>query len=407
MVEQALPGPGLRPALPLLVAGFVIMFFVVGGGIDTVSVFLNALATAEGWSRRSLSAGISVGVLCAGLSTPVVGILVDRWGVRVPMTLGTALLALGFGALVAMSEPWHFAAANVFLGAGFASCAMLPITIAVTVRVPDRTALALGIVGVGASAGALVLAPAIQSVVDALGWRFAYLMMGSAVVLTPVPFLLFSLPRGRLQREGSATDAAGRRRLDLRRELRRPGLAPLTGILILPGLATFGIQVHLVPYLSDLGHATTFAAGALGASVGISALGKLGGGLIGDRIGALPALRLALLLEVAAVAFLALAASPLLVALFVAAHGIAVGAQIAVVPVIALSVLGRERFATLFGMLQLAATLTIGLAPIVPGVIVDATGRYAGAVLFWGGAMLLALWVAVRMRIPASGRAGV
>jgi MFS family permease len=235
-------------------------------------------------------------------------------------------------------------------------------------------------------------------VVDAAGWRSAYLMMGCAIVVTPLPFLVFALPRGRLQPRDSA--AAKRPRPDLRQELRRPGMLPLAGVLVLPGLASFGMQVHPVPYLSDLGHATTLAAAALGAMVGISALGKLGGGLVGDRLGPLPTLRLALALEVVAVVLLALAASPLLVALFVAAHGIAFGAQIAVVPVIALAILGHERFATLFGMLQLGATLTIGLAPIVPGIIVDATGSYAGAVLFWGGVMLLALWISARARIP-------
>ena len=400
MPRHARPGPGLRPALPLLVAGFVVMFVVVGGGIDTVSVFLNALSTSEGWSRRSLSVGISVGAVCAGLFTPVVGILVDRYGVRVPMTLGCALLAAGYGVLVQMSEAWHFLAANLLLGPGFAACAMLPITVAVTVRVPERTALALGIVAVGSSAGALVLAPLVQGVVESLGWRAAYAMIGVAVALTPLPFLLFALPRGPLRRPGAGdSGATPRPPLQLGRELRRPGVAVLAAVLILPGLVGFGVNVHLVPYLADLGHATTFAAAALGATIGISALGKLTGGWIGDWIGPLRTLRLALLIEAGALALLPLAASTPIVALFVAANGIAVGAQIAVVPVIALAILGSERFATLFGVLQLASTLAIGLAPIVPGVIFDSTGSYAGAVLFWVAGILAAAGFAFRLRV--------
>src|SRR3990172_7851221 len=68
----------LRPTLPLLAASFAILFVVVGGGIDTVSVFLNALAESEGWSRRTLSLGISVGVIGAALATPLVGLLIHR-----------------------------------------------------------------------------------------------------------------------------------------------------------------------------------------------------------------------------------------------------------------------------------------------------------------------------------------
>jgi MFS family permease len=396
MDRPAAEPPSLRPALPLLAAGFVILFVVVGGGIDTVSVFLNALAENEGWSRRGLSLGISVGVLGAALATPIVGILVDRHGVRIPMALGLALLAPGFAILMAMREPWHFVAANVLLGPGFAAAAMLPITVAVTMRVPERTALALGIVGVGSSTGALVLAPLLQGLIDTVGWRASYATLASLVLATPVPFLLFVLPRGRLQRSPSATDPPPPR---LRDELRRPGILPLFGILVLPGLAGFGLQVHLVPLLSDAGHSTAFAASALGAMVGVSALGKLAGGWLGDHAGPVATLRLALGIRTLAVASLVLAGSPLVVGGFVLALGLAVGAEVAVVPVLALAILGSERFATLFGMLQLVSMLAVGLAPIVPGAIFDATQSYAGALVFWVAALAVALVVALRMRL--------
>ena len=57
------PRSGIRAAIPLIVAGFLIEFVVIGGGVDTVSVFLNALATTNGWPRGMLSAGIGVGVV--------------------------------------------------------------------------------------------------------------------------------------------------------------------------------------------------------------------------------------------------------------------------------------------------------------------------------------------------------
>jgi predicted MFS family arabinose efflux permease len=288
---------------------------------------------------------------------------------------------------------------------------MLPITVAVAVRVPEGKALALGIVGTGSSMGALVLAPVVQALVDAFGWRGAYLVLGAAVVLVPLPCLLFALPRGRLRApaaagaRSTADSAPGARPARLADDLRRPGVAALAGLLVLPGLEGFGVNVHLVPLLADLGHAPGLAAGALGAAIGVSALGKLGGGLLGDRLGALATVRLALALKLLAVAVLPLAAAPAVVGVFVVAHGLATGAQIAVLPVIALAILGNERFATLFGLLQLAATAAVGLAPLVPGLVVDATGSYAGAIGFWAAALLLALGVALRMRDPHPARA--
>jgi predicted MFS family arabinose efflux permease len=396
-----IPAAGLRCSLPLVVAGFVISFVLIGGGIDTVGVFLNALAQATDWSRSQLSLAVSVGATMAALSTPLVGMVVDRCGVRVPMTGGVVLLAIGFLILSTMRQPWHFVAANVFLGPGFAACALLPITIAVAVRIPDRTALALGIVGAGSSAGALVLAPLAQAVVDTVGWRGAYVAMGTAMVVTPLPFLLFALPRGRL-RASALPDPPTPARAALLRELRQPGIAALAAVMILPGLASFSVSVHLVPYLAGIGHTGTMAAAALGATVGISAIGKIGGGLVGDRCGALPTLRLALILDVVALALLLRAAAAAALGAFVVLYGLALGTQIAVIPAIAVTVLDAKRFGTLFGILQLAAMLASAVGPLLSGILFDATGHYGLAILLWMTAMTAAVMVAWSMSAGAS-----
>jgi MFS family permease len=387
---------GLRSALPLVIAGFVISFVLVGGGIDTVSVFLNAIAATMHWSRSALSLAVSIGAVSAALSTPLVGVAVDRYGVRVPMLIGAGLLAVGFGVLVVMTAAWQFAAANVFLGAGFAACALLPITVAVTVCVPQRTALALGIVAAGSSAGALVLAPAFQAVIEAIGWRGGYVVMGCAVVLTPLLLAASALPRGRLTHHSAASAAAAPRHGVLH-DLRRPGVGPLTAIMILPGVASFSLSVHLVPYLTGLGLAGTTAAAALGATIGISAIGKIAGGFVADRVGPLPTVRLALLLWVVALALLQRADVWLALEGFVVLYGLALGAQIALIPAIAIGVLGSERFATLFGVLQLAAMLASAVGPVASGLIFDTTGRYTGAILLWLAAMAAATVIAWSM----------
>lgn len=390
---------GLRAALPLIAVCFAIQFVVLGGGVDTVSVFLHELARANGWPRGTLSAGIGVGVVCAGIATPAVGVLIDRFGVRVPIGLGAVLLAAGFVVLGAMTEAWHFIAANALLGPGFAGTAMLPITIAVTVRVPDRTAFALGLVSVGASAGALVLAPGLQALIDVYGWRATYAVLGTAVVAAPLAALA-ALPKGRLQRAAAGESAARPPPLDLRSELRRAGVRPLAVLLVVPGLVNFGFQVHVVPYLSGVGHDATVAATALGVVVGVSAVGKVAGGMLGDRIGPLQALRLALLVQAGALVLLPLASALPVLGVFLVLHGVAVGTEVAVTPVLALRIFGQARFATLYGLMQLVATVAIGLAPVIPGLLFDATGSYAGAVVFWVATMVIGVVVAFTMRPP-------
>ena len=396
-MDGAGPGEGtLRSAGPLVAAGFVISFVVIGGGIDTVGIFINAIAQATDWARSGLSAGVAVGAVVAALATPAVGVAVDRHGVRVPMLAGVVLLAAGFGVLVSMQAPWHFIAANVFLGAGFAACALLPLTVAITVLVRDRTALALGIAGTGSSVGALVLAPSIQAIVEAVGWRGGYMVMGACVVLTPLPFLALVLPGGRLERRDAPERPTPA--LPSAAELVGPGLRGLVALMVLPGLVTFAMSVHLVPYLASNGFTGATAALALGATIGVSAIGKIAGGWLADRFGSLRMMRVALLLGTAALALLPAAATGAFLVGFVALYGTALGAYVAVTPALAHEILGEHRFGTLFGVLQLIAMLAAAVGPVAAGALFDATGGYAEAMGLWVGAMFCALLVALGMR---------
>jgi MFS family permease len=389
----------------LVIAGFVVSFVMIGGGINTVGVLLNAIAADTHWARSSLSLAVSVGAVVAALATPAVGVAVDRVGVRIPMLVGSTLLALGFALCVAMQAPWQFVAANLFLGAGFAAGALFPITIAITLRAQERTALAIGVAAAGSSLGSFALMPALQELIEAVGWRASYVVMGLAVVATPLPFVAFVLPRGRLAPSEAAAGtgppaAAGRGPSApiTREELRRPGVRPLAALLVLPGLVTFAVSVHLVPYLTGQGLSARLAALTLGSAVGFSVIGKIAGGFVADRIGALPTLRVALALGVAALACLPAAKAPAVLVAFVLCYGAYLGTSVSVTPVLARAVLGEARFGSQYGALQLGAMLAAAAGPVAAGALYDASGAYGQALALWICAMAAALAVALWMR---------
>src|SRR5579884_1427183 len=71
-------------------------------------VLLTPIATAEGWSRGALSGAYALGILLAGVLGVPIGRLVDRYGGRVLMSVGSAL---GAGVLVTLSTVhavWQF-----------------------------------------------------------------------------------------------------------------------------------------------------------------------------------------------------------------------------------------------------------------------------------------------------------
>jgi MFS family permease len=77
------------------------------------TVLINPLESELGWGRAAISAAVSIGLLLYGLSGPVAGWLMDRFGPR-PLTLfGLSLIGLSTSLGAAMTELWQL---NLFWG---------------------------------------------------------------------------------------------------------------------------------------------------------------------------------------------------------------------------------------------------------------------------------------------------
>ena len=83
-------------ALPALVLGLCFLFNFVARAIgDTFMVFLLPLESEFGWTRSQTSGVYSTLMVVSGLSSPLAGALIARWGPR----------RCGFDALQGDDEP--------------------------------------------------------------------------------------------------------------------------------------------------------------------------------------------------------------------------------------------------------------------------------------------------------------
>ena len=249
--------------------------------------------------------------------------------------------------------------------------------------VSERRGLALGFVYVGSNAGGSVVPLALGALASRGSWRSAVAWIGAAAVLFILPFALFAVrepPRRPAEAIGLAPAApAGpgpERGLDLDAALRTRTFWVLAVVLFSFYLYYLAVNLHLVPYLTDLGWSDARAAASYSGAVAVGIGAKLGMGLAADRI----PLRRALLanfavLTLASLLLLAVRA-PGVLPIFLVAHGFATAAENVLLPLVVAECFGLHHMPRIYGALMLTLFLGGALGPILAGAAFDRLGDY-------------------------------
>jgi MFS family permease len=228
-----------------------------------LTVLAKPMASDTGWSLTFVVAGLSIGLVVAGLASPSIGRAIERRGGRPLLVIGSCALAIGLVMLAEARAPVTYIAAWIVLGIGMAA------------GLYDAAFAAIGrLFGLGAKTtiGNLVLIvglamtaswPFTALLTALVGWRgaclcYAALHLGLGL---PLHFFLFPpLPQERASTPDVAarsTPAAG---------LPRGWLvwAVASNVTLSVGIGSV-IAVHLVTLLQGLGL-------RLGAAVGLGSL---------------------------------------------------------------------------------------------------------------------------------------
>src|SRR5215813_1556288 len=140
----------------------------------TIGLFIGPLQDAFGWSRTSISLGITILTIGLAISAPVVGLLVDRVGERTLIAVGMVVLAIGYASLSTMTGSlavfWTTMALMALLGAG---CS--PVTLSrILVFIFDRNrGMALGVTLVGTGLTGTLAPIVLGPVIVVYGWTAA------------------------------------------------------------------------------------------------------------------------------------------------------------------------------------------------------------------------------------------
>jgi MFS family permease len=155
------------------------------------------IAADRGWSITFAMAGFSLALLTAGLVSPRVGLLIDRYGGHRVMPAGSLVGALGLVGLVYADHPAAYLAVWMVLGVAIAGSLYDPAfsTLGRIFGIAARRPItALTLAGGFAST---VSWPATHLLIQSAGWRGTYLTYAALLALVAAPLHAFALPRTR------------------------------------------------------------------------------------------------------------------------------------------------------------------------------------------------------------------
>jgi MFS family permease len=392
-------------------------FLASGVSNITMAVVLKPISQELGWSRTLTAAAITAGSLSGGILAPFFGPLADRLGPRLLIPTGAAVVGLLVMALSLSSEPWQFYATYVPARAltEFLLVGVAPLT-AVANWFYVKRPRAMGMVAMAVPLGSSMLSLVYQALVDAYGWRSAFLFLGGALwlfVLLPGAVLLRRqpedlglLPDGaiRLTRpEGADLEerpVAAEFSWNKRDAVRTGTLWLLVSSVFLASIGTGGIAFHLVAYLTDAAIPSSMAAGALSV---MALSGAFGNGLLGALAERFQPRKLSvttLLLSAAAVALLMRVTNPPSAYLFAVVFGMNARGAAVLTPVLTARYFGRRSYGAISGILEPFHKGGLGLGALFAGLAFDYAGHYQSVFAIFFGAYLLSAGLIFLARRP-------
>ncbi len=398
-------------------ASFLILFVTIGVGLYTIPVFLVPLQDHFGWSRAAIAMGSGIAALVSGMTSPVVGLLIDKYGSRKVMVSGALIMGCAFALFGLMGSLWHFYALNLIAAIGITCAAWVPNQTLISNWFKKKRGLAMGIALMGIGFGGLVMAPFAALLIAELGWRLAYAGLSSLLLVVLVPVIV-TIVRSRpadlgLLPDGDPPAAPGERAdgedrisgLELSDSLRTGAFWILSLSHFLWVFANLSMITHLVAFLTDVGFESQTAATSLGLTVGASVAGRLIFGMLSDRFTKRYVMALALTLHATAMLFLFGIQSFWALPAFVIVFGLALGGSAVLVPLLVGECFGLLAFGKILGLIMISATLGAAIGPVLTGRVYDVTGSYEPAFVLHTTVFLAAALAIYFLPKPVSAKA--
>ena len=210
----------------------------------------------------------------------------DRFGITIPLLLGTLMLGIGYMLAAQVQNLGQFVAVHALLIGMLGGSAFLgPLVADVTMWFRRRRGIAVAIVASGNYISGAVWPPIMQFAIDEFGWRQAYvgIAVTCCVIMIPMAFIM--------RRPPPETETVDAHETPMAAQTLPVSSGTLQFLLGIAGLACCIAmsmpQVHIVAYCVDLGYGAQRGAEMLSLMLGFGVVSRVAFGMIADKIGGL------------------------------------------------------------------------------------------------------------------------
>lgn len=345
-----------------------------------------------GWSMSILSLAFALTRLESGLLGPLQGWLVDKYGPRLILIIGTLIFGCGFFVFSQVNSITTYFVAFILIALGSSLGGFATLMVSIVSWFDLHRAKAIAWSQLGFSFGGLCV-PFVMMGLEAFGWRDMALYSGIMVLVLGLP--LVSLVRHRPEDYGEIPDGisikydpgteesdsknARVRQISLtwRQAVREPSFWMISAGHGLSLLTVSAMLAHLIPHLTrSLGYSPVEAGFVFALMTGIQTAGLFLGGYLGDRYDKRIICTICMAGHCLGLLAVTYATDLSWVLAFAILHGLSWGVRGPLMVALRADYFGPKSFGTIMGISSLIVMLGMTAGPIAGGVLYDIYGNY-------------------------------
>lgn len=366
--------------------GWVMVFvvFVLSGlafgSLASISVFLKPVSLEFGWSRGQTSFAYTLASFASAAFGVMWGQLADKYGTKWFGTIGAICMSLTLVSLSSLDSIIQFYILYFLFGAF--GCALLfsPLYANVGFWFRENPGLALGIAASGGAIGQAFIPHISGVLIESGGWEDAYIKLAIIYIIIafPVSLLIKESPwriTARTEDESDSRDFP----------LSEKEVVAWISFAVIFCCVCMSVPImHLVPLLTDSGFTLEFATSVLMVLMICGAFGRIFGGILGDRIGALPGYILMSLGQTVFVVWFPHLSSPAGIYLLAAFFGFTYSGVMSSILVCTRMMVSAKYGARAMSLTSFFGWIGMGLGGFLGGYFFDIYGDYSWAFTFAG-----------------------